>query len=685
MVQGELFFGVKLKQGGDDMFRQTDSLDDLAAELSFFRSIADAARDIILVLAEDGTICYANQAAVATYGYSPDDFQALRVHDLRALQTVQEIDSQLRQARGEGILFRTLHRKRTGEVFPVEVSSRTMATPAGEIFISVIRDITELQQMEDARHSQREFSHGIAEGLDIPFFAVDQEYRYIEYNQAHAWAMKTHYGADVRMGDNILTYYTNDATREEVRRNLDEALAGRAHAVEALVGDEERQQRYLRIEHNPVKDAKGDIIGVAVFCSDISERKKAEQEAQVCDQRYRELVEDTQVVIMALGPTGIVGYINEYGLKFFGYPQSAALGQPLHARLMPEREADGRNLRQLYEALWTNQREGFRETHENRTAAGKRVWLDWTVRRGVNPQSGEAGWLCVGIDVTARQRLREEEHSGYQRRRCNELMQDLIAGRLDERQLEQRAAQLRLNLSGPFVCLLFGHPTQNVATGDEQARRQDTDDTLDSLRRLLSPIVWEGTEGLGVLLPWTGPAEELTAEAARQLVATAMQTLAKHGMEKLTAVGAAYPAQPSTGIPSLYEQAVAALAYGPLQQPGQSAYFWHELGWVRLLARDIDSAQTAQYIVDTLGPLLRLSTVEKREHMLNTLRELLSGDLFDLIAQRLDVHPQTVRYRKKVIERLLNVSLDAEVSRTNLAVALKLHEVRRLKGLANVF
>ena len=151
------------------MFRQTDSLDDLAAVLSFFRSIADAARDIILVLADDGRICYANQAAALTYGYSLDELQTLRIHDLRALQTVQEIDSQLRQARGEGILFRTLHRKRTGEVFPVEVSSRTMATPAGEIFISVIRDITELQQMEDARHSQREFSHGIAEGLDIRF------------------------------------------------------------------------------------------------------------------------------------------------------------------------------------------------------------------------------------------------------------------------------------------------------------------------------------------------------------------------------------------------------------------------------------------------------------------------------------------------------------------------------------
>ena len=667
------------------MFWQPDDPGDLAAELSFFRSIADAARDIILVLAEDGRICYANQAATNAYGYGPDDFQALRVHDLRALQTVQEIDSQLRQARSEGVLFRTLHRKRSGEVFPVEVSSRTITTPDGEIFISVIRDITELQQMEEAQHSQREFSHGIAEGLDIPFFAVDQEYRYIEFNQAHVRAMKTHYGADVRMGECILNYYENAETRELVRHNLDEALAGRAHAVEALVGDEERQQRYLRIEHNPVKDAQGGIIGVAVFCSDISEQKKAELEARVSDLRYRELVEDTQVVIMALGPTGNIGYINEYGLKFFGFPQAMVLGQPLCERLMPELDCDGRNLRRMYEELWNAGREGFRETHENRTAAGKRVWLDWTVRRGVNPQSGEVGWLCVGIDVTARQRLLEEERKGYQRRRCNELMQDLIAGRLDERQLEQRAVQLRLNLSGPFVCLLFGQPAQDAAFGDEQARRQETDDMVDSLKRLLSAIVWEATDGIGVLLPWTGPAQELTVEAAQRLAVTAVTTIAKHGLGNFSAVGAAYPAQSSTGIPALYEQAVAAFAFGPLQQPGQSVYFWHELGWVRLLAKDIDSAQTTQYIVDTLGPLLRLPTDDKRESLLATLRELLSGDLFDQIASRLDVHPQTARYRKKVIERMLNVSLDAEVSRTNLAVALKLHEVRRMKGLANDF
>ena len=31
-------------------------------------------------------------------------------------------------------------------------------------------------------------------------------------------------------------------------------------------------------------------------------------------------------------------------------------------------------------------------------------------------------------------------------------------------------------LSGPFVCLLFGQPAQDAAFGDEQARRQETDE-----------------------------------------------------------------------------------------------------------------------------------------------------------------------------------------------------------------
>jgi PAS domain S-box-containing protein len=671
-------FAAKAELRGErEVSRQPDVSTNVAAELLFFRSIADAARDIILVLADDGRICYANQAAVAAYGYDREELNLLRIQDLRALHTVQEIEAQLRQARSEGILFRTLHRKRSGALFPVEVGSRAVTVGADKILISVIRDISELRHLEESRHSQREVSHGIVEGLDIPFFAVDRQYHYIEFNQAHVRAMNTHYDAYIQMGESILNYYANDETRAIVQYNLDEALAGRAHAVEALVGDAQREQRYLRIEHNPIKDGQGSVIGVAVFCSDISEQKKAEQEARLCDLRYRELVEDTQVVIMALGPAGDIGYINEYGLKFFGFRPAEILGQPLTAALLPIQGGDGHRLRHMYEALWMTGLEGFRETHENRTAEGKRVWLDWTVRPGVNPQSGEAGWLCVGVDVTARQRLLEEERKGYQRRRCNELMQDLIAGRLSEQQQQQRAVQLRLDLTGPFICLLFGRQVQAQGSGGEPVSRYDTDDMVDSLKQLLSPIVWETTDGIGVLLPWTDRDEDNALQSASKLAVNAVKGVAKNGFGKFVAVGAACPMSPATGIAELYEQAVAALTYGPLQRPGASVYFWHELGWIRLLAKDIDSEQTLHYVSDTLGPLLSLFPGEKREHMLSTLRELLSGDLFDLIAQRLNVHPQTVRYRKKVIERMLALSLDAEASRTNLAVALKLHEVRQ--------
>lgn len=661
------------------MFLQTNGQAGRSDELEFFRRIAEESRDIILVFAMDGKLHFANRAAVTAYGYSLPELCALEIQDLRDPSTIDTLDRQLEMIKQAGALFRTVHKRRGGELFPVEINSKILLTAAGEFYLSVIRDITAIRQAEEVLRSANEFGHGIVEGLDIPFFAVDRQYRYFVFNQAHVRAMKTFYGADIRVGESILSYYSDADALEQVQHNLDEALAGRPCVVEALVGDAEWQQKFLRVEHNPVKDAQNQIVGVVVFCSDISEQKKAEQEASACDLRYRELVEATQVIIMALGPNGKIGYLNEYGLNFFGYESAAIQDQPVWELLLPELAADGRDLRALYLTLQSNTAEGFRKTHENRTADCKRVWVDWTVRRGANPQSGEAGWLCVGIDVTARHRLLEEERKGYERRRCNELMQDIIAGRLNDRQLQQSAAQLRLNLTGPFVCLLVALAECGAAAHDAVTRRQAADDWIDSLKQQTGGIVWQANEAICLLLPCDSGIAPLTVKSVKAQVAGVVKNFEKYGLGKLAVVGASYPTDPSAGIPLLYEQAAAALAFGPFQQPNESVHFWHELGWIRLLAKDIDSPAAQQYIADSLGPLLRMTSQEKRRVMMATLRELLAGRMYDEICERLQVHPQTVRYRKRVIEKLLNVDLGAKETVTNLAVAMKLYDVQQVR------
>ncbi len=118
------------------------------ASLHFFHQILDQARDIVLVVQADGKMLYANQAAVNAYGYSIDELLQMTARDLRSEDTEQSFSQQLKAALSSGALFRTCHRRKNGEVFPVEVSAKRLAFPDIIAGISIIRDITEIVAIE---------------------------------------------------------------------------------------------------------------------------------------------------------------------------------------------------------------------------------------------------------------------------------------------------------------------------------------------------------------------------------------------------------------------------------------------------------------------------------------------------------------------------------------------------------
>lgn len=108
------------------------------------------ARDIILVIdAADGTIVEANGAALRAYGYTREELLSLTVHDLRL--TGEPVREQMQVANQRGILFETLHRRRDGSTFPVEVSSRGEMMSGRRCLFSIIRDVTERKRFEAER------------------------------------------------------------------------------------------------------------------------------------------------------------------------------------------------------------------------------------------------------------------------------------------------------------------------------------------------------------------------------------------------------------------------------------------------------------------------------------------------------------------------------------------------------
>ncbi|GAC1592894.1 MAG: hypothetical protein NVS3B28_22220 [Candidatus Velthaea sp.] len=115
--------------------------------LSRYQMLATTTSDII-IFSELPTlkIIEANRAAIETYGYSYDELLKLRIHELRAPETLPILaDLVAGTANTVGIRFETLHITKNGRVFPVEVSARAATIQGRETIVSTVRDITERQ------------------------------------------------------------------------------------------------------------------------------------------------------------------------------------------------------------------------------------------------------------------------------------------------------------------------------------------------------------------------------------------------------------------------------------------------------------------------------------------------------------------------------------------------------------
>ena len=150
-----------------------------------YQLLSENTRDIILfVRSADGQILEANEAAVQAYGYNREELLTKSIRDLRAQETTAELAKQLEDASRAGLSFETLHRRRDGAVFSVEVSSRGMTVGNDRILMSIIRDVTERKQAEQAlRESEAQYRY-LIETMPDGVYRSTHEGKFLEVNPA---------------------------------------------------------------------------------------------------------------------------------------------------------------------------------------------------------------------------------------------------------------------------------------------------------------------------------------------------------------------------------------------------------------------------------------------------------------------------------------------------------------------
>ncbi len=106
------------------------------------------AQDIMLYIKPEGQILNANKRACDEYGYTKQQLLTMTIQDIRHPSTIHEFDQQMLQAAQEGIVFESIHVRKDGSSFPVEVSAKRTFTAQGPLRLHIIRNITKRKENE---------------------------------------------------------------------------------------------------------------------------------------------------------------------------------------------------------------------------------------------------------------------------------------------------------------------------------------------------------------------------------------------------------------------------------------------------------------------------------------------------------------------------------------------------------
>lgn len=158
----------------------------------------------------------------------------------------------------------------------------------------------------------------------------------------------------------------------------------------------------------PLYDPEGNVTGAIESLRDITEWKRTERALMESEEKYHDLVENANSIILKWDKNGSITFFNEFAQRFFGFTSDEIMGKPVVGTIVPPTESGSeRNLRAMIDDIIRHPGNHVLNENENITKDGRRVWIQWH-NRILRDENGQfTGLLSVGTDITERRRAEE--------------------------------------------------------------------------------------------------------------------------------------------------------------------------------------------------------------------------------------------------------------------------------------
>jgi len=268
--------------------------------------------------------------------------------------------------------------------------------------VSVVHDVTERKEAESALFFEKRY-RGLIENLPQRIYLKDCNSVYLSCNSSFARELGVEPG-DV-FGKTDYDLFVPQLAQK--RQEYDEKVMAAGTAVER---DEQRERDGAWVSKAliPLKDENGKVYGLLGVLTDITFRKRAEEQLKESEERFRTTFEQAAVGICHLALGGTLIRINRRFCDILGYTQDELLGWTLERTIHPEDlAAEKENAAKLANREIDNYSIEIRQLRKD----GSLVFVNLTKSMVCGPK-GEPKYLAGVIeDVTAEreaQTLRRE-------------------------------------------------------------------------------------------------------------------------------------------------------------------------------------------------------------------------------------------------------------------------------------
>ncbi|HUH65060.1 MAG TPA: PAS domain S-box protein [Syntrophales bacterium] len=225
---------------------------------------------------------------------------------------------------GEPQFFEWRHMKYDGTSFETEVSLNSIKVGDAVLVQAIVRDITARVRAQEALRRSEEKYRAIIENMQEGYIEVDLSGRITFFNAAAQRFLG--FSKEETMG---LHYkkYTDKATAKKIFKLYNEVY--RTHTPRAQfewdVVRKDGIRRTIEGSASFMSDASGRVAGFRGLFRDVTDRKRAQEELQKSEERYRLLAENANDMIYTLDMDTRLTYISPSVFRILGYTQEEAM------------------------------------------------------------------------------------------------------------------------------------------------------------------------------------------------------------------------------------------------------------------------------------------------------------------------------------------------------------------------